>query len=96
MRQWNAASTSSPSVFQNLPDLDIPFVSHVIEVEYVLRMREMLRTDISSKNNVVDMSLYCLSRPFCSFCLTWEVDTEFLDVDFEVRQWLQACLLAAC
>lgn len=58
-----------------MPNLNMPFVRLATEVEYVRRMREMLRTNISSLNNVVDLSRCCLLRTFSPFYVIWEVDT---------------------
>lgn len=76
---------SCPGVFLNMPDLKMPFVLHASEVEYVRRMRKMLRKDTSSDSNVVDLSCCCLHPPFRSSYPIREVDRWGQDADFEER-----------
>lgn len=47
-RRWRAMTRSRPCVFMNLLDLDMPLICPVTEIEYVLRVHEMLPTDILS------------------------------------------------
>lgn len=61
--------------FFNMPDSNMPFVQHGIEVQYVSRILEMLQTSITFHHDVVDLSRRRLSRLFRSFYLILEVDT---------------------
>lgn len=84
--QWRALSGSFQGVFLNMLDLDMLFVCHATEVEYVRHMREMLRTDISSKSGVVNLSRSCLHHPFRSFYLIGKANTWGRDLNLEERQ----------
>lgn len=44
--RWRALNRSSPVIFMNMADFDLPFVRQATEVKYIRRMGEMLRTDI--------------------------------------------------
>lgn len=81
-----ALSSLCPGVSSNMPDLDLPFVPHVTEVEYKRRISKMLGTDISSESNVVDLSCCWLPRTFSSFYLMREVDTWGRDLELKVLQ----------
>lgn len=61
-------------------------VRHATEVECVRRMREMLRTNISSKSDVVDLFYCCFTHPFRSFYLILKEDIWGQDLDLEMRQ----------
>lgn len=77
-------SKSCLVVFQNMLDLDMPFVRYVTEVEYVRCKREIERTDISSDNDLADLSCCCLPHLFSSFNSIRETDTWGRDVDFKM------------
>lgn len=48
-------SMSIPCVFMNKFDLDMLFVRHATDIEYVHRTLEVLRTDILSNSNTVNL-----------------------------------------
>lgn len=74
-RHWRAMSRSYPRVSRNMPDLHMPLVRHATEVKYVRTIWEMLRTDISSEGNVVDLSCCFLPLPLRSLELIRDVET---------------------
>lgn len=80
-------------VFLNIPSLNMPYVRYATEVEYLRRVRETLRTDISSENELADLSRCCLTHPFSSFHLIQEVETLGRDLDCKVRQIVKGLLV---
>lgn len=80
-------------VFLNMADLDMAFVRHATEVEYVRRMREILRPDILSESDVVNLSRCCLPCPFSLFYPIREVDTCNQDLELDVLQRSKSLLL---
>lgn len=81
-----ALSRSCPGLFLNKWDLVMAFVRRATEEEYVHRMREMLRTDIFSKSDLVNLSRCCLPRPCSLFCLIRDDETWRRDMELEVGQ----------
>lgn len=51
---WRLLSRSCPSVFLNMPDLNMQFVRHASEVVFVGCTREMLRTNMRSDSDMVN------------------------------------------
>lgn len=49
---------------KNSLSYNMTIVRYVIEGKYVLRMREVLRTDILSDSDTVDLCSCCLFHPF--------------------------------
>lgn len=76
-----------------MADLDMPLVRHVTDVEYVRHMREVLRTDIYFESDVVDLSDFCLPRPFRLFSLKREVETSWRGLFLKVRQRSKSLLV---
>lgn len=73
-------------MFRNIPDLDLLLVGHATKVEYVRRMLEMLRTDVSSDRDIIKLFPCCLPHPFSSFYPIRGEDSSDREVDFEARQ----------
>lgn len=79
-RRWSVLSRSSPGFFINMPDLECLFVRHATEIKYLRRKHDVLRSNISSKSDMVHFSFCCLSRLLSFFYLIREVDTLVLDM----------------
>lgn len=54
-------------MFLKFSDLSVSLVCHRTEVEYLQRLREVLRTDHLFDRDMVDLYLCCLLRRFNSF-----------------------------
>lgn len=74
-RRWCAMSSSCMGVSLKTPNLDKPYTRHSTEAKNVRRIREVLRTDISSDTDLADLSRCCLPLPFSSIYLIRKVDT---------------------
>lgn len=80
----------SSGCFLDYANSDLPLVCDASEVENVHCMRGMLRTNIASESDVVDLFCCCFPRPFCSFYLIREADTWDCERELEVRKMLEA------
>lgn len=89
MRRWRVLSRLCPGVFLNMPDLKMTFVRHETEIVYVRRMHGILRMELSSESDVVNLSCRCMPRPFSSLYLKREVDTWGQELVLKVRQRLK-------
>lgn len=76
-----------------MTDLNMPFVPHATDVEYLRCMRKISRADISLESDVYDLSCCCLLRPFSSFYMIGNVKVQGRDLDSEVRQRLKGFLI---
>lgn len=81
-RRTRAVSRSCPVAFLIMPDFNMPLLRHATEFEYVCRMNEIERTDISSDSNVVDLSRCCFPSSISSIYLLQKLFTWSQDADF--------------
>lgn len=76
-----------------MPNLDMLFVCHATEAEFVRGMCKILHADISSDSNVVELPFCCFPHPFSSFYLLRQVGARGRDVDHEMRQSSEGLLV---
>lgn len=92
--RWRSLSRSCPGVLLSVPNLDMSFVRHATEVQYVRRMREMLRIDILFERVVGELSRCCLRCLFSLYYPIWEVDIWGQDLDIIV--WHRSKVSLVC
>lgn len=76
-----------------MPDLDKAFVHNATDVEHVRHTCQMLRTGISTENDLVDLSRCCSPRLFSTFYLIQKMDTWGSDLVLEVHHRLKILLI---
>lgn len=94
--RWRSLSRSCSGLFSYISDFDIQSVFHAAQLEYVSRMSEMLRTNISSGNvwkrrNEFVTILFAL---YVQFVLADSRDNDMsTDLALEVRQCVEGLLV---